>query len=147
MLRLEEDLARQASASHTSVHPRPRATVEDCADEGNEPISWYETVLPASDRDSIFGETVDGAGAEGSLPPEMLRALSGAVPFSSGEEFRPPGASDVTLEDVLGGAGLFRKVMGLDEESPLCDSSGGWLAAGSRLDEEVAPSKCILGCI
>ena len=81
-----------------------------------------------------------GRTTNSNIPPEMQRALDGEVPFSSGEAFVPPGAASITLEDVLGGAGLFQKVMGIDEESPLWDSDppSSWLSGDIRDEDGVS---------
>ncbi len=125
LLRVEQEVASLAS---TSMGPDSRhdqyqqATVEDCLDV-KEPVSWYDTPAHAFASDTSVPGKPDAESRR--IPPELQRALDGEVPFSSGDPFVPFGAASITLEDVLGGAGLFRRVMGIEEESPLWDSGLG----------------------
>ncbi|OJT07070.1 hypothetical protein TRAPUB_2102 [Trametes pubescens] len=112
---------------------RWQAYVEDCPDDDpppRAPIPWFTS--PAFEDDSFAtGPSVTAQPSQSTmpvreteahtrhLPLEMQDALSGGVDFSSADLPTPQGASDITLEDVLSGAGLLDAVMNFeDEESP-----------------------------
>ncbi|KAH9848226.1 hypothetical protein C2E23DRAFT_862781 [Lenzites betulinus] len=117
------------STGTSSGGRRPfQAYVEDCADDTLGPpppvpaehIPWFsmptydELQLPTVDMNVNSGQQRGPYGSR-DLPVDMQDALAGAVDFSSMDMPAPQGLSDVTLEDVLSGAGLLEAVMGVGE--------------------------------
>ncbi|KAI0689246.1 hypothetical protein C8T65DRAFT_731047 [Cerioporus squamosus] len=97
-----------------------QATVEDCTEEDDAAFSWYESRPWREHAQSTF----DAQDRESDISADLRAALDGRVEFTTGEGFAIPGLSEVTLEDVLGGAGLFEVISG-DEEWPAMDISSG----------------------
>ena len=103
-----------------------RAYVEDVPDDeafgtAHPAIPWYSVpssnetfcAAPAQPRDNVTS-SVD------CLPFDLDDILSGHVDFSSHDNPAPHGASEVTLEDILSGAGLLDTAIAAeDEERPL----------------------------
>ncbi|CDO77550.1 hypothetical protein BN946_scf184912.g49 [Trametes cinnabarina] len=100
-------------------------------------ISWLEKPsFPQFEEPALPGALVGESEmlAAENIPFELQEALAGSVPFSSGETPSAVGSSEVTIEDVLSGAGLLEAVIGEDEEEgPLEDSA----AEGAALWDEV----------
>ncbi|KAI0755371.1 hypothetical protein C8Q80DRAFT_1266837 [Daedaleopsis nitida] len=69
------------------------------------------------------------------IPDDMREALSGAVDFTGGSGEFDPGYSDITLEDVLSGAGLFDAFAPNDEEYALRDQDEGAILSEDMSDE------------
>lgn len=134
-------LLRMNQVPGGSGSSRPRAQqayVEDCTDDDPPPqmsIPWFasptleDTSFPTLSSSPILPES---SGYAHHLSLDMQDALTGAVDFSSAVHLAAPrGASEITIEDVLSGAGLLDIVMEVeDEESPPAPSVEdlGWAA-------------------
>ena len=112
---------------------RPLQTyVEDCPDTvesagaPHEYVPWFSTpTVSSSSGPTPLNTNPPASGVPTDMNTEFLLqdlqdALSGAVDFSSAEIPGPYGISDITLEDVLSGAGLLEAVLDTDDdERPL----------------------------
>ncbi len=115
----EPDTASPCSDFERASSNYRQATVEDCLDESSG-FSWYEARGPLEEGPSER----EARGVDDGITAELRDALDGKVEFSTGESFAVPGLSDLTLEDVLGGAGLFEVIAGAGEnECPEMDMS------------------------
>ncbi|KAL1938673.1 hypothetical protein VTO73DRAFT_11488 [Trametes versicolor] len=137
------ELARQNSQSTSLQRRRFQAYVEDCPEIEPIPspaIPWFAP--PRLEEASLPATSFAAAGHPPHLSFDMQDALSGAVDFSCGEMPAPMGISEVTLEDVLSGAGLLENVLdrGDTEERPPppSEADAGW---ASLQDEWEGPDR------
>lgn len=121
---------------------RYQAYVEDCPDLSapNHSIPWFST--PTFDDFSFETSPLDAnepttrppeqraTDSVRGLPLDMQDALSGGVNFSSADMPSLHGTSEITLEDVLSGAGLLEAVMSVEQDErpppPSMMSDPGW---------------------
>lgn len=157
-VQLAQRRALPGTQNGASGSRRYQTYVEDCPDDPlpDQSIPWFSA--PIFDDSGFTSETSPSAPINSAtgfaarqqhaphaqrLPLDMEDALSGAVDFSSAEMPSFHGTSDITLEDVLSGAGLLDAVMDFEDDErlppPSMMADSGWDPAGH--DESHSPGE------
>lgn len=120
-----------------------------------ERTNWPTASLTSANRELAADDPTTGPPEQRAtevrdLPLDMQHALSGGVNFSSADMPSLHGTSEITLEDVLSGAGLLEAVMSVEQDErpppPSMMSDPGW---EPEYDEFASPGEyyiCDWGC-